>query len=407
MATRTRVVCDGSHVRGSGRDVAVAGAVVVGVAFGMARYAYGLTMPQVTADLGLSPGGAGVIAGAAFAGYLAALLIVSPLSRRLGPRAPTLLGSACVVGGGLLAAAAPSPGVLTAGVIVAGAASALVWAPFSDLVVRAAPPERLPTLLALVTTGTAAGLVVVGLFALVVLPASWRWVWVGVAGLGVLALLLELALVPRALAGSDGPFDGRAGRAWRLPWMRLLGPTGFAAVYFGGTIVYFSYATEAARSQGLAEEAGPLLFFVLGVTGITGLATGWATSRLGPARLGGWCLLGVAAALLLLALASGSLALTLLSAAVFGPGFMAGSALTAIWTARVAPERAGDAFTVALLAGAVSSVLWPAAVGAAVPAFGLGALLVAVAVLLGLVGSMCVLVPRGPGRLGPPRTSTA
>ncbi len=381
-------------VRGSGTQVAAAGAVVVGVTFGMARYAYGLTMPQVTKDLGLSPGAAGTIAGAAFAGYLATLLVVSWLSRRFGPRAPTLLGGGCVAGGGLVAAAAPSAGVLTVGVIVAGAASALVWAPFSDLVVRAASPERRPTLLAVVTTGTAAGLVVVGLVALVVLPASWRWVWVAIAGLAVLATLLELALVPRGLPLVDGAPEGAAGPARGLPWVRLLGPIGFAAVYFGGTIVYFSYATEAVRSQGLAGQTGPLLFVVLGVTGLAGLSAGRVATRLGPARLGGLCLLGVAAGLLLLAFASGSLTLILLSAAVYGPGFMAGSALTAIWTAAAAPERAGDAFTVALFAGAVSSVLWPAAVGAGVPTFGLGPLLAAVAVLLGVAGSVFVLFPR-------------
>ena len=376
--------------------MAAAGTVVVGVAFGMARYAYGLTMPQVQDDLALSSGTAGAIAGAAFAGYLAALLVVAPLSRRFGPRAPTLLGGACAASGALVAAAAPTAGVLAAGVVVAGAASALVWSPFSDLVTRTSAPERRPTLLAMVTTGTAAGLVVVGLLALVVLPASWRWVWVGIAVLAVLAALLELALVPRHVPPL-GAWD-REGGAPPLPWARLVGPTGFATIYFGGTIVYFSYASEAARSQGLGAEAGPLLFVVLGVTGTAGLAAGRAADRLGPPRLGGWCLLGVSAALVLLAAASGSLALTLLSAAVFGPGFMAGSALTAIWTAQTAPERAGDAFTVALLAGAVSSVLWPALVGAAVPAFGLATLLLVVAVLLGVTGSGYLLLPGPVGR---------
>lgn len=382
-----------------GVGVATAGAAVVGVTFGMARYAYGLTMPQVTDDLGISAALAGTIAGAAFAGYLVALLVVPSLSWRLGPRAPTLLGGACVVSGGLVAAAAPSPGVLTVGVVVAGAASALVWAPFSDLVVRAAPPGRRATLLAVVTTGTAGGLVVVGLFALVVLPVSWRWVWVGIAVLAVLAMLLELALVPRDLPLLDGALEGAGGLVRGLPWVRLLGPIGFAAVYFGGTIVYFSYATEAVRSQGLASGTGPLLFAVLGVTGAAGLSAGWAAERLGLARLGGFCLLVVATALLLLAFASGSLALILLSAAVYGPGFMAGSALTAIWTAAAAPDRAGDAFTVALLAGAVSSVLWPAAVGAGVPSFGLGPLLSAVAALLGVGGAMLLLFPRWLRRL--------
>lgn len=379
--------------------MASAGAVVVGVAFGMARYAYGLTMPVVSDDLGLSSAVAGVVAGLAFAGYLVTLLLVAPLSARLGPRVTTLVGSVCVVVGAGVAAVAPGAPVLAAGVAVAGAASALVWSPFSDLVVRAAPPARHATLLAVVTTGTAAGLVIVGLMALVVLPVSWRWVWVGIAVAGVAALLYELATVPRPdrlpHAGAEGAEDHHYHPPrTRLPWRRLLAPVGFAVVYFGGTIVYFSYATEAARSQGLPDAFGPLLFVVLGVTGASGVLAGRAATRLGDARLGGCCLLGVGAAMLLLALASGSPVLTLLSAAVFGPGFMAGSALTAIWTARLAPQRAGDAFTVALLAGATSSVGWPAAVGALTGALGLSTLLAGLGVALAAVGGLLLASPR-------------
>ena len=38
----------------AGGRVSLAGAAVVGVAFGMARYAYGLTLPGIRQDLGLS-----------------------------------------------------------------------------------------------------------------------------------------------------------------------------------------------------------------------------------------------------------------------------------------------------------------------------------------------------------------
>lgn len=79
----------------AGGRVGVAGAAVVGVAFGMARYGYGLTLPGIRHDLGLSELVLGLVASATFAGYLAGLLLAGPLAARLGPRAPTTVGGVC------------------------------------------------------------------------------------------------------------------------------------------------------------------------------------------------------------------------------------------------------------------------------------------------------------------------
>ncbi|SEP96129.1 YbfB/YjiJ family MFS transporter [Streptomyces radiopugnans] len=57
----------------AGSRVGLAGATVVGVAFGMARYACGLTLPGIRQDLELSEPVLGLVAGATFAGYLAGL----------------------------------------------------------------------------------------------------------------------------------------------------------------------------------------------------------------------------------------------------------------------------------------------------------------------------------------------
>ena len=57
--------------------VGVGGATVVGVGFGMARYAYGLTLPDVRSAFGLSELLLGLMASATFAGYLIGLVCVS------------------------------------------------------------------------------------------------------------------------------------------------------------------------------------------------------------------------------------------------------------------------------------------------------------------------------------------
>ena len=92
--------------------------------------------------------------------------------------------------------------------------------------------------------------------------------------------------------------------------------------------------------------------------------------------------------LVLLGIASSSLIAVLISALIFGVGYMAGSAVLAIWTAQLAPGRATASFTVALIVGAVTSIAVPVVVGALVGTLGLSALLLtsgAIALVVGVV----------------------
>jgi MFS family permease len=79
----------------AGGRVGLAGAAVVGVAFGMARYAYGPTLPGIRQDPELPEPVLGLVAGATFAGYLAGPVLAGPLAARRGSRAPTTAGGAC------------------------------------------------------------------------------------------------------------------------------------------------------------------------------------------------------------------------------------------------------------------------------------------------------------------------
>ena len=190
--------------------VALAGAWVVGVAYGMGRYVYGLTLPALREDLDLPSWVAGAIGGGTFAGFLAALLAIGPLSRRRGPRAPVLAGAVLGAGGAATAATASGAPLLAVGAVVTGASAGLVWAPFSDLLSRVSPAERRPALLALVTTGTSAGLVGLGVAGLAADPGSWRTAWVATALLSTVSALLVLGVVPRLPCPGDGSADGSA-----------------------------------------------------------------------------------------------------------------------------------------------------------------------------------------------------
>ncbi|WP_433803359.1 MFS transporter [Actinomycetospora sp. CA-084318] len=364
--------------------VAIAGATVVGVAFGMGRFCFGLTLPDLRVDPGLSATGVpeavlGLIAGGTFAGFLAGIICAPLLAARRGPRTPTTVGGVCGALGALIVVLAPSPGVLAVGAVLAGSAAGWVWAPYSDLAAALVAPERRPRLLSFISTGTCGGLVLVAIVA-VAAASTWRVAWASVAVCSTAAALLNLRWVP---AVPPTPVAERR----PVPWRALRAPALYAIVYQAGTAVAFTYSADVATRAGLSAGVRPVLFVIIGVLGLAGLFTGAMTARVGPPRVAAGCLLTIGVALLLLAFGDRSPVVALLAAAVFAAPYMVGAATLAVWTGSVAASDPGRALSVAMVVGALGAIAAPVVVGALVTALGLPVLLVAFAVLCGGVGA--------------------
>lgn len=372
--------------------VGLGGTAVVSVAFGMSRYAYGLTLPDVREEFGLSELLLGVIASSTFVGYLVGLVCVPLVESRLGLRAPTTIGGVCGILGAATVALAPHPLVLAVGAVVSGSAAGWVWAPYSDIVTRVVPTRHQATVLAIITTGTGVGLIGLAALGLLAVFESWRLTWIGIAAAAGVATVLNLREVPRLAARRAATRGTR-----RSPWRRrMVPPLTYAVLYFAVTTVYFTYAGQVGRGGGLPPASASLLFAMIGLGGLVAIGTGGLAHRLGPTWLGISSVVLVSASLVLLAEASGSLTLILVSAVLAGMGFMVGSSLLAIWTAQVVPDRPGEAFTVALVIGAVTSIAAPAGMGALIPVVGRAEMLLLVA--LGCVLGTVVLAAQRPVR---------
>lgn len=379
-----------TRLTSSAGRVGVAGAAVVGVAFGMARYVYGLTLPGIREDLELSELALGLIASATFAGYLSGLVFAGPLAARRGSRAPTTVGGVCGVLGAVIVLFAHSPWILALGAVLAGSAGGWVWAPYSDIVTRTVAWRHQSRALAMITSGTGGGLVVLGGLAVFAVGGNWRLIWAGVGVAAVAAAILNVALVPRI----DPPAPAR-GSGGVIALARVLAmPAGYSVVYFAVVIVYFTYASDVLSAAAFPAFSVPLLYALVGGSGLVALATGAMVTRIGSVGVAAACLGTVGLALVLLGLQGDSLTATLVSACVFGAGYMTGSAVLAVWTAELVPDRAGAAFTSCLVVGALSSVAAPALAGAVIPTAGLARILVASAALSLLAGAVLSLCGR-------------
>jgi predicted MFS family arabinose efflux permease len=173
-----------------------AGAAVVGISFGLARYGYGLLLPDLRATLDLSSATLGVIGSGSIAAYLLATVAAGALAARAGARSLVVAGGALAVAGMAIVAAAESAIVLGTGILVAGAASGLVFPPFADAVQQRLAPRAQARGMAIISSGTGWGVLVSVPIALAV-GADWRLAWIAYAALALIATLWAA----RALGG--------------------------------------------------------------------------------------------------------------------------------------------------------------------------------------------------------------
>ena len=354
------------------------------VTFGPARNGYGLFLPEIREEFGLSTQTLGFIASGLYVGYLAALLAVGLLAARTGPRLPVSIGLVSAGVGMGLVALSPGPAFLAAGVVLAGTGAGWSWAPYNDAVGWAVSGSARDRVLSVISTGTTLGIAVAGLAALAatVYGLPWRAAWAGFAAGALAAAALNAALLPRGAGVSDkGRTSGPPG--WRWFWCRASAPL-FAVAFSFGVVnaVYWSFAVDVvSRAAGPSPITGPLLYAILGISGFAGLFTGEAVSRFGLRRTLAATLVCVGVAAGLLGPVPVSLPAALASAVLFGAGVMFMSALLSLWSSAVFDERPSSGFSATLLFFGGGGVVGPALVGATAGGSGLGPAFLSVAAL--------------------------
>lgn len=323
--------------------VVSAGVLIIAVTYGLARYGYGLFVPQFRQSFGLSASSIGLLATGAYATYLAATALISWLAPRFGLRRPVLVAGVLAAGGMALIALARDPWTLMAGVLVAGASSGIAYPPFSQAVKRLLPESQQSTAVAVINSGTSYGVLVSGPLALVA-GGQWRLAWVLFAALAVVATLWSAVALPRD--GHARPPDRPAGEVpTTLVSRRSLGLFGAALTIGFGTSVYWTFAVDlVARAGTLPPAAGRILVVLIGVAGILGGLAGAAVRRLGMratfyATTGALC-----AALALLAVEAGAWAPLGVSGVLFGAAYFAATACLGMWSLRLFPDRPAAGF---------------------------------------------------------------
>jgi hypothetical protein len=196
-----------------------AGFAAIAISFGPARMGFSLFVPEFRSAFSMSTSAVGFVASLGFLGYFSGLLISQARLNRRGPAAPVVSGLVAATLGLGVVALAPSLSVLALWVFLATSSVGLAWTPYNDAMHRKVPEDARPFASSVVSTGTAVGVALAGVVALVPVAAMPALVFIcyglfGLAGLlagrareaiGLPSLSFTMVLLAAAMGSVVGP----------------------------------------------------------------------------------------------------------------------------------------------------------------------------------------------------------
>jgi len=364
----------------SATGYALLGAGLIAVAYGLARFAFGLFVPPIREALGLSPDVVGVIGAMAFVSFSLSSLVAAGVADRLGARRTAVLASAFGVTGLGLISQAVDPVTLGTGVFACGICTALMMPAMSAGADAAVHPRLHGRVNAIMNAGTSAG-VAVSVPAVFLLADAWRAAYLSFALLAAVGLAVAWRCVPAASSSHEGEVTVKPPitPSQRSALIRLV------IFGFGMGMVsaaYWVFAPDLAVDLGgMAAGQTGLLWLTVGVVGLGGGLAGDMIDRYGAAATQGGALLMLAVGLALLAAAPGNLALALGSAGLFGLAYMTLTGVYLVTGIRLLPARPSLGPVLPFLSIAIGQAVGSSAVGLAVAKFGYTASFLAFALL--------------------------
>jgi predicted MFS family arabinose efflux permease len=318
-----------------GINLVAAAFALTALSYGLARFAYGLLLPQIRKDLSFDLAYAGWIGGSAFAAYCGGIVLTFVCSGRLNPRTMALSASvAATVGMGLIALAS-SGWMLGLGMVLAGLSTGLTSPPLASAVAAHFSDAGRTKANAIINAGTAAGIVFSGIASLMG-SGAWRELYALFALLGSLVTAwLWFALPPSTNRGLAKGFSIK-----RLKRPGLFALCSSACLMGLASTAVWTFGADLLRAEsGFTDTYVAGAWIALGVAGLSGVLTGRLTKRFGTANVHGFSLLAMAAGTLGLATAALSPFCGIAAMGLFGAAYIVSSGAYLIQGIDLFPDR--------------------------------------------------------------------
>lgn len=332
----------------------LSGFMLIAVTYGLARFAWGMMMPQVAQQISFSPRASGMLAACSYLAYCLATPGATLLLARWGVRSTAMLAALTAMLGLLLLAAAGSAWLIAGGLFIAGLGAGLASPALASAVSRQIDASRQTAANTFINAGTGAGIIVsVPIFML--MPGGWRAACCCFAALALISLLLARYCLPAGRADPSGSPVGWRERLHNRALQRVIIIAFLSGV---ASAAWWCFGPDVLRQHShLNEGQASMLWLVSGAAGILGALTGPLARCIGMRQVYWLAQLAMAAPLLLLAALTHFSYWLVPAAALCGAGYVTLSGILLVAGAAATPQNAASGVAAAFLTLAIGQIV--------------------------------------------------
>ena len=366
----------------------IALAAAVGHAFG--RFSYGVVLPAVRDDMGITNALAGSIGAANVSAYLLGTIVVAWATSRFRLASVMRLGLVLVTLGLLIASLATGPWSLSAGLFLTGMGGAFLWIPSPVIAADALPDNQRHLAVGWLGSGVGLGImfasIVAGMLRSSESDSSWSSVYQIHFGVGFILLVLVLFFVRHQQdAPSGGAGMGGFTALRRMPgWLPLI--LAYATFGFVNLLVVGFLTTRLEDDSGWSTGDAAFAFSLMGLAMIFGGPIFAAFAK----RIGIRLTLALAFGLwpILLGIVMIGISVPVLLACLgLGLLFSAFPILITLYVVEnTTPEDYGPSFSAATLAFGITQIISPPVGGLIADMTGSFTIVFLLAAMMGLLG---------------------
>ncbi|WP_288443574.1 MFS transporter [uncultured Pantoea sp.] len=331
----------------------LSGFMLIAVTYGLARFAWGMMMPQVAQQISFSPRASGMLAACSYLAYCLATPGATLLLARWGVRSTAMLAALTAMLGLLLLAAASSAWLIAGGLFIAGLGAGLASPALASAVSRQIDASRQTAANTLINAGTGAGIIVsVPIFML--MPGGWRAACCCFAALALISLLLARYCLPAGRADPPGSPVGWRDRLHNRALQRVIIIAFLSGV---ASAAWWCFGPDVLRQHShLNDGQASMLWLVSGAAGILGALTGPLARYIGMRQVYWLAQLAMAVPLLLLAALTHFSYWLVPAAALCGAGYVTLSGILLVAGAAATPQNAASGVAAAFLTLAIGQI---------------------------------------------------
>lgn len=345
------------------------GAALVAISYGLARFAFGLFVPSMSAELSITPNVIGIIGALPFVSFVLATLVAPLAADWLGARYLAMLSGLIGAAGLALISQASSALMLGSGVFVCGICTGLMMPALTAAMQALVSRNMHGRVSSIMNAGTSIG-IMVAVPTVVFLSDAWRVTYIAfavLAGCGVLAAWLFIPSVSRVVPANAAPPPPLT----RQQWSRLIRLALFAFAMGFVSAPYWLFAPDLLVSLGgLSGHLTGWLWFAAGLAGLGGAVVSDLADRNNPPITQALMLMMLSASLVLLAASPSQLGLAMFSALVFGGAYMSLTGLYLMTGIRLLPGRLSMGPVLPFIACALGQAVGSPVIGTLVDTLG-------------------------------------